>query len=104
MITLPERRWHPDFMETGGKEYGLSEQLLREMLPQMSPSKTTSGALRLGDLLIIGIPGELAAGLGIQVKTQAKARDRRTTPGHRRSGQRVDQLHPLARGLPCRWL
>jgi hypothetical protein len=89
-ITLPERRWHPDFMETGGKEYGLSEQLLREMLPRMSPPKTTSGALRLGDLLIIGIPGELAAGLGMQVKAQAK--------------ELTGAQHPVIGGLGNEWI
>ncbi|MEX2286531.1 MAG: neutral/alkaline non-lysosomal ceramidase N-terminal domain-containing protein, partial [Planctomycetaceae bacterium] len=39
-IDLPERQWHPDFMSTGGKEYGLSEALLRDMLPRMFPEKT----------------------------------------------------------------
>ena len=24
-IALPERTWHPDFMKTGGAEYGLTE-------------------------------------------------------------------------------
>lgn len=71
-IDLPIRSWHPDFMSTGGKEYGLSEALLRDMLPRLSPEKTTSGSLRLGELMMIGIPGELAAGLGLELKQQAK--------------------------------
>ncbi len=89
-IKLPERRWHPDFMATGGKEYGLSEELLRQMLPQMSPPKTTSGALRLGDLLIIGIPGELASGLGLEVKAQAK--------------ELTGAPHPVIGGLANEWI
>lgn len=72
-IELPEKRWHPDFMSTGGKEYGLSEDIMEELLSKMSPDKTTCGSLRLGDLVIVGIPGEMAAGLGLQIKTEAKA-------------------------------
>ena len=68
---LPSRRWHPDFMSTGGREYGLSEKLLLDLLPRMQPEHTVSGSLRLGDLLIIGIPGEMAAGMGMDVKAEA---------------------------------
>ncbi len=71
-IDLPERSWHPDFKETGGAEYGLSETLLKEMLPRLFPAKADSVSLRVGDLLIIGIPGEMAAALGIKIKTEAK--------------------------------
>jgi hypothetical protein len=72
-IQLPERRWHPDFMATGGKEYGLSEAIMGELLTKMSPSETTSGSVRLGDLVIVGIPGEMAAGLGLRIKSETKA-------------------------------
>ena len=70
-IELPERSWHPDFMKTGGKEYGLSEELLQKALPVMFPAQTTSSCLRLGDLLIVGIPGEMAAQLGLDIQKQA---------------------------------
>ncbi len=45
-IRLPERTWHPDFSKTGGEEYGLSETLLREMLPRMFPERIDSLSLR----------------------------------------------------------
>lgn len=70
-IALPERAWHPDFMKTGGDEYGLSEELLRQMLPVMFPAEVDSLSLRLGELLVIGIPGEMAASLGMQIKREA---------------------------------
>jgi hypothetical protein len=70
-IQLPQRSWHPDFAETGGDEYGLSETLLREMLPRMFPERIDSLSLRAGDLLIVGVPGEMAASLGQQIKTEA---------------------------------
>jgi hypothetical protein len=89
-IELPERSWHPDFMATGGAEYGLSESLLREMLPRMFPAKTASGALRLGDLLIVGIPGELMAELGLEVKAKA--------------GELTGAKHPVIGGLANEWI
>ncbi len=72
-IQLPERRWHPEFMATGGKEYGLSESAMGDVLSKMAPNETTSGSLRLGDLVIVGIPGEMAAGLGMRVKAETQA-------------------------------
>ena len=89
-IELPERSWHPDFMSTGGKEYGLSEELLRDMLPRLSPARTTSGSLRLGDLVVIGIPGEMAAGLGLSLKAKAK--------------EMLNVAHPVIGGLANEWV
>ncbi len=89
-IELPPRSWHPDFMSTGGKEYGLSEELLRDMLPRLSPLRTASGSLRLGELVVIGIPGELAAELGLQIKMAAK--------------QITGAKHPVIGGLANEWI
>jgi hypothetical protein len=72
-IQLPDRRWHPDFMATGGKEYGLSEAIMDDVLSKMSPTQSESGCVRLGDLLIVGIPGEMVAGLGMRIKSEVKA-------------------------------
>jgi len=89
-IDLPERRWHPDFMSTGGKEYGLSESLLRDMLPRMFPDQTISGSLRLGDLVIVGIPGEMSAELGLKVKAETK--------------RITGAAHPVIGGLANEWV
>ncbi|MDW8309349.1 MAG: neutral/alkaline non-lysosomal ceramidase N-terminal domain-containing protein [Verrucomicrobiales bacterium] len=71
-IALPERRWHPDFMKTGGAEYGLNEAMMREFLAALMPGETRSTCVRLGDLLILGVPGELAAELGLELKARAR--------------------------------
>jgi neutral ceramidase len=68
IIPLPEREAHPDFMETGGTEYGLDEDKINILLQQVFPVQTSIGACRLGDLLIVGAPGELSAELGLNIK------------------------------------
>ena len=71
-ITLPRTTWHPDFMKTGGAEYGLNEAMMREFLDALQPTQTRSTALRLGDLVILGVPGEMTAQLGMEAKAQAR--------------------------------
>ena len=72
IIQLPDQQAHPEFMDTGGKEYGLNEENIMALLNQVFPEKTTIGAVRLGDLLIVGAPGELIAELGLNIKEELK--------------------------------
>ena len=71
-IKLPGRTWHPDFMKTGGAEYGLNETMMRGFVEQSVPPETRSTCLRVGDLVILGVPGEMAAQLGLEIKTKAR--------------------------------
>ncbi len=71
-ITLPERVPHPDFMKTGGAEYGLTEANIRGIVERLTPTATHSTSVRLGDLLILGMPGELAASLGDELKSRVR--------------------------------
>jgi len=89
-ISLPDRGWHPDFLKTGGEEYALSEAILTEMLPRMFPAETASGCLHLGDLMIVGVPGEMTASLGLQIKTAAQ--------------QKTGAKHPVIGGLADEWI
>jgi len=89
-IALPERTWHPDFMKTGGAEYGLSEELFKKILPVLVPAKADSVSLRLGDLLIVGIPGEMAASLGMKIKSEA--------------GRATGAKNPVIGGLADQWI
>lgn len=89
-IPLPDRSWHPDFLQTGGAEYALSEALLTEMLPRMFPTETSSGCLRLGDLVIIGVPGEMAASLGLQIKAATQ--------------EKIGANYPVIGGLADEWI
>jgi hypothetical protein len=69
-ITLPQRQPHPDFMKTGGKEYGLNEPMMKDFLQRLVPTQTHSTCLRMGDLVILGVPGEMAADLGLAAKSK----------------------------------
>ena len=70
MISLPRRRPHPDFMKTGGREYGLKEPIMKDFLERLVPAQTHCTCVRLGDLVILGVPGEMAARLGLEVKSK----------------------------------
>jgi neutral ceramidase len=67
-ITLPKRVAHPLFKATGGAEYNITNEAMEMILGVMCPIKSMSSVLRLGDLMIIGAPGELACQLGLKVK------------------------------------
>ena len=71
-IALPKIAWHADFMKTGGAEYGLNETMIGGLLSALQPTQTRSTAFRLGDLVILGVPGEMAAELGIELKKSAR--------------------------------
>jgi neutral ceramidase len=71
-IDLPEQVAHPDFMETGGAEYGLNEQTVKVIMDALGPKKVGMGSLRIGDFVLVGIPGELVAELGIKIKESLK--------------------------------
>ena len=74
IIDLPERKVHPSFMKTGGKEYNLTPEVLKVVLNVMAPESTGIGSIRIGDLLLVGAPGELAASLGLKIKNELKAK------------------------------
>lgn len=72
VIGLPEQVAHPDFMETGGAEYGLNEQTVKVIMDALGPKKVGIGSVRIGDFVLVGIPGELVAELGIKIKDSLK--------------------------------
>lgn len=89
-VNLPPRCWHPDFMSTGGAEYGLRENIMTAVLEEMAPASTTVAALRLGDLVILGIPGELTAERGKFLCDQV--------------AQKTGLAHVLIGGLANQWI
>jgi hypothetical protein len=74
LAPLPPRKPHPSFMQTGGEEYQLDEEKIQGLLNHLFPDVTHISAVRLGDLMIVGAPGEMIASLGLDIKNQLKAR------------------------------
>jgi len=71
-INLPPTEAHPSFMQTGGEEYQLDEEKIEALLNQIFTTSTQTTTLQLGDLLILGAPGEMIAEMGIDIKTTVK--------------------------------
>jgi neutral ceramidase len=72
IIKLPDQKAHPSFMKTGGEEYGLNEQSVRIVLEMLCPKEVGLGAIRMGDLVITAVPGEMTAILGMKIKQTIK--------------------------------
>jgi neutral ceramidase len=68
ILKLPEHVAHPSFMKTGGEEYGLTEKSVKIVMDVLGPREVGLGAVRVGDLIISGIPGEMTAVLGQKIK------------------------------------
>ena len=45
---------------------------MREFVERLVPAETTCVALRLGDLVVVGVPAEMAAELGLEIKAKAR--------------------------------
>lgn len=73
MFALPQRKKHKDFMKIGGAEYGIVDKTLDIMLMSMFPTESQTLSVRLGELQIVGVPGEMIAELGMSVKKQVAA-------------------------------
>ena len=71
-IVLPEHQAHPSFMKSGGEEYGLNDQTINVVMNMLAPVKVGIGAVRIGNLVIVGVPGEMTAILGKQIKCELK--------------------------------
>lgn len=89
-VDLPPRTAHPDFRKTGGAEYGLNEENIGALLERLCPVSTVCAAVRLGDLVIAGVPGELAAGLGLEIKAALR--------------QKTGAKHVAIGGLANEWI
>jgi hypothetical protein len=71
-VSLPKRTYHPDFMRTGGAEYGLSPESIEGIIEHTVPVGSHNNCVRLGDLVIVGVPGEMASALGQEVKARVR--------------------------------
>jgi len=61
-------------MKTGGEEYGLDENTIKIVMKMLGPEEADLGSFRIGNLVIVGIPGEMTAILGLRLKSELKAK------------------------------
>ena len=57
-------------MMTGGKEYGINNDQADYIINLLFPDSTSSSFLNIGELLIVGVPGEMTAELGNKIKNK----------------------------------
>lgn len=74
-VALPKGSWHPDFLKTGGAEYGLNEAMMQGFVDRLLPRETHCTGFRFGDLLLVGVPGEMSAELGLELKARLRQAD-----------------------------
>ncbi|NUM54295.1 MAG: neutral/alkaline non-lysosomal ceramidase N-terminal domain-containing protein [Candidatus Hydrogenedentes bacterium] len=67
-LRLPEHVVPAALKDAAGPEYGLTPENLPALLEAISPKSSYLGVLRVGDLLAVSIPGEMASSLGIEIK------------------------------------
>jgi neutral ceramidase len=65
---LPEAQPHPEFRESTGRDFKIPEALLNQLVKQIVPETAPVSLLALGDLLLVGFPGEPISSLGLQAR------------------------------------
>ena len=88
-LNLPEHEVPAALKDAAGPEYGLTPENLPALLDAVSPKSSYLGILRVGDLVAVGIPGEMASSLGVQIKQSLVE-----------SGAK----HPIIAGLANEWI
>ncbi|MBI5095840.1 MAG: neutral/alkaline non-lysosomal ceramidase N-terminal domain-containing protein [Candidatus Hydrogenedentes bacterium] len=88
-LQLPERATPPALLDAAGPEYGLTKENVGALVNAIAPTTSYLGVLRVGDLIAIGIPGEMTSSLGVQIK-QALAQ--------------AGAPHPIIAGLANEWI
>ena len=89
VFNLPPKAAHPLFAQTGGAEYGLDDAKMKRLLDAMVPDSVGVQAVRVGDLLIAGVPGEMIAALGLRIKNSLR---------------QAGVPHPVIGGLANEWI
>jgi hypothetical protein len=71
-VDLPERVISAAFKYSAGQEYKLTEEEIEAATRGLFPSRAPLGAVRIGDILLICIPGEPIAAVGLAIEGVAR--------------------------------
>jgi len=72
-VDLPKRSLSQQFKTIAGEEYEIDEAAASAMISMLFPEKATIRAVRLGSLLLVGVPGEPAASLGLRIREELES-------------------------------
>lgn len=73
-VKLPEFQISETFALTAGDEYQVPTESLIGMVGQLFPSELRLTGVRLGEFALVGLPGEMMAALGLEIKHALLAR------------------------------
>ncbi len=68
---LPDRQPSPAFTESAQEEYPIPAGMMEAVLEALFPETARLHVVRLGDALLVTVPGEMIAGLGMELKQTA---------------------------------
>jgi len=72
LVKLPPYKVSPAFEETTGKEYHLDAKTVEGFAAMILPSKAPMGAIRIGDLVLLEVPGEMTSQIGMPLKERVR--------------------------------
>jgi dienelactone hydrolase len=72
LVKLPPYKVSPAFEETTGKEYHLDAKTVESFAALLLPSKAPVAAVRIGDLVLLTVPGEMTSQIGMPLKERVR--------------------------------
>jgi dienelactone hydrolase len=84
MAKLPPYKISPVFSETTGKEYHMDAKTVEAYAARLMPAQAPLYAIRIGDLVMLAVPGEMTSPLGLALKERVR---------------KTGALHPVIAGL-----
>ncbi len=73
-VTLPPKQPSPAFIESAREEYPVPAEMMTAVLNGLFPERGRCQVVRLGESMMITVPGEMIAALGLDLKQQAAQR------------------------------
>jgi len=72
MAKLPPYKISPVFSETTGKEYHMDAKTVEAYAARLMPSRAPLYAVRIGDVVMLAVPGEMTSPLGLALKERVR--------------------------------
>jgi neutral ceramidase len=70
-VVLPDRQPSPAFVESAQEEYPIPAEMMKAALEALFPERAWLQTVRIGDAMLVTVPGEMIASLGMELKGTA---------------------------------